>query len=146
MELPNTPEYPAPLVLSGEGVESLAGAGRWTRRFAIMSIVLLCLCVPLLLCLSFIMALISPPVALVGFYLLCVAIVLLPLAIAPAIFLFRHSKNACLAAENCDGQRLERSLRNMRSFSTYLGICLIAEVLLTVAYWVVVLWLLTEWV
>ncbi|MBP5758848.1 MAG: hypothetical protein J6W45_05555, partial [Bacteroidales bacterium] len=69
------------------------------------------------------------------FYMLCVSIVVLPLSIAPAIFLFRHSKNARLAAENCDGERLEHASRNMKGLSKYAGILLIIYILYTVAYW-----------
>jgi hypothetical protein len=136
MELPNTPENPVPLVLREAGVESLAGAAKWSRIFAIIGIVFLCLYVPLMFCLSLIMVvMIIPPVVILGFYLLPIFIVLLPLAIAPAIFLFRHSKNARLAAENCDGERFEHASRNMKSLSKYAGILLIIYILYTVAYW-----------
>ena len=146
MESPNIPERPAPLVLSEAGVESLTGAAKWSRIFTIIGIVLLCLYVPLMFVLSLFMVLmIVPPVVMMGFYMLCVSIVVLPLSIAPAIFLFRHSKNARLAAENCDVLRFESATRNMRNLTVYIGVCVIVAFLFTVTYWGVLLGFLFEW-
>ncbi len=145
MELPNTPENPVPLVLSEAGVESLAGAATWSRIFAIIGIVFLCLYVPLMFCLSLIMVvMIIPPVVVMGFYLLCQVIILLPLSIFPAIMLFRHSLNARLAADNCDGERFERASQNVKLLSKYVGISLIVSILLTVAYWGILAWMVVS--